>query len=540
VTKQKITLTSKYLTGLLAVIALAFVVSACGGDDEPATVTGEAVLNFAMPGEPDTLDPHVHGSRGAYSIDRQIFDTLIVRDDESQEFVPALATEWEVSEDARQYVFTLREDVTFHDGTPFNAEAVVFNLDRVVDPATRSATAKDILGPYESSRAVDEYTVEVNFASTTSPVSVLDALSQAYLGIVSPAAVEQHGDQFGRNPVGTGPFVFREWVPNSHVTLDRNDDYEWAPANEERSGPPNLAGLVLRFMDDSATRVAALQRGDVGINQEVEPTAVERLREGGGIEIVDGVAPGFPVVTWMNVEEGPLTDINVRRAILYAFDRDTMIESVWQGQYEPAYGPLSPTSWAYDPEVEDMYPHDPDRAAEILDEAGWQLGADGIREKDGQKLRIRFFDGGEHRRGEYLQENLRRVGIDVVARVVSFPELFALTRHADGYEMCTTWFASSDPSILNVVLHSSNVEEGFAISRFRDEQLDSMLERGLTIVDEDERADLYRELQRYVMEQAILIPMYSETALGGVRSEFQGYRLERGQYPLLYGVYTED
>jgi peptide/nickel transport system substrate-binding protein len=527
------------LAGVLALGALALVLAACGGDDAPESGTGEATLAFGMSAEPDTLDPHVHGSRSAYSIDRQIFDTLIVRDDESNDFVPSLASEWEFSDDGTVYTFTLREGITFHDGTPFDAEAVVFNLDRVVDPATQSATAKDILGPYESSRAIDERTVEVRFSSTTSPVAILDALSQAYLGMVSPAAVEQHGDQFGRNPVGTGPFKFEQWVAGQQVTLSRNEDYDWAPANAGREGPPNLAQVVFRFMDDPATRVAALESGDLGINQQVEPTAASRLRERDDVEIVDGVAPGFPVCIWMNVEAGPLTDINVRKAILHAFDRDTMIESVWQGEYRPAYGPLSPTSWAYDKSVEDMYPYDVDRANELLDEAGWTTGSDGIRTKDGKRLEVRFFDGAEPRRGEYLQENLRRVGIDLIVRVVDFSELFAVTRQAETYDMASTWFASSDPSILNVLFLSSNVEEGFAISRLRDPDIDERLQRGVTIVDEAEREELYKELQRDIMEMALLVPMYSETELDGVRTQFQGYELERGQYPLLYGVHTD-
>jgi peptide/nickel transport system substrate-binding protein len=521
----------RYFRIVAAAVAIAAVAVGCGGGDEASDV-----LVVGVRTDPPTLDPHVHGDRMAYQIDRHIFDTLVVRDDESQEFRPSLATEWENSPDGKTYTFTLRDDVTFHDGTQFNAEAVVFNLNRVVDPATKSQTAKDILGPYKSSRALGPYEVQVEFETTTSPTAVLDALSQAYLGMVSPAAVREHGAAFGRNPVGTGPFVFERWVANDRLEMVRNEDYNWAPDTFENDGPPQLAGVTVRIMPDGATRVAALESGEIHVDYQAEVTAVERLRGNEDIEVYRGVAPGFPVVIWMNVEAEPFTDLRVRQAVLHAFDRETMMESVYRGEYPPAYGPLSDATWSYDESVEDMYPYDPERAAELLEQAGWRLGPDGIRVKNGRKLQARFFDGEDPRRGEYLQENLRKIGFDLIVRIVSFPDLYAVTRKANTYDMASTWFASSDPSILNVVFLSQNIGTGFAISRWRDERLDAMLEEGVQIVDDGEREQHYKEIQRYIMENAVMVPMYAETELDGVRKEYTGYALERGQYFLLYDV----
>lgn len=532
---------------LAALIAASVSLAACGGGDSsgagdggtggtPASGGQNQTLVFGMAEDPPTLDPHVHGARPSYAIGRQIFDTLVVRDGETNEFVPSLAESWEVSPDAKTYTFKLKSGVKFHDGTPFDAEAVVFNLDRVVDPATKSAVSKDILGPYKDSEAVDETTVRVNYKSSTSPTSVLDALSQEYLGMVSPAAVEKHGEDFGRNPVGTGPFVFDKWVRSEQVALVRNEEYQWAPENAGHTGPPRVAGITFRFMPESTTRVAALQGGDIDINQEVEPTQAEQLEQDDRFEIVRGVAPGFPVSIWMNTEAGPFTDATVRRAILHAFDRKTMLESVYQGQYQPAFGPLSPATWAYNDAVEDMYPHDPERAGQLLDEAGWKLGSDGVREKDGKKLRVRFFDMEDPRRGEYLKANLEKVGVDVVVRIVSSEDLFAVTRKAGDYDMASTWFASSDPSVLNVLFLSSNVEEGFAISRWKDEALDDKLAAAQASTDDAERERLYQEIQAQIMDEALLIPYHAETELDGMHKGISGYKLEQGQYPLLYAV----
>jgi peptide/nickel transport system substrate-binding protein len=493
-------------------------------------------LTVGIYDEPDTLDPEVTGNRASYSIDRQVFDTLIVRSDKTKAFMPSLATSWSFTPDGRTYTFNLRKGVTFQDGTPFNAAAVVFNLNRGVNPKTKSQTAANILGPYKSSKAVGQYQVKVTFKSTSSPVSVLDALSQAYWGIVSPAAVQKEGADFGRHPVGTGPFAFQEWVPNDHITLVKNASYKWGSPAYGHTGPAYLDSIVFRIIPDSTTRAAALQTGSIDLDLQLEPTDVKNLSSQKGISISRGVAPGFPVCIWMNVAAGPLADVKVRQAILYAFDRKTMLASVYGGQYAPAYGPLSPVSWSYDTALNHMYQYNVAKAASILNADGWKVGPGGIRVKNGKKLTIRFFDGGDSRRGEYLQANLKKVGINLVVRIVAFPELFAVTRKASTYDMASTWFASSDPSVLSVLFLSSNIANGYAISRWNSRQLDALLNKGQTTVSATKRAAIYRQIQLSVMKNAVLIPMYSETELDGLRAPFTGYTLERGQYPLFYDV----
>ena len=238
------------------------------------TKAGNGTLVIGIADEPDTLDPEVTGNRASYSVDRQIYDTLIVRSDKTKAFVKSLATGWNYSKDGLTYTFTLRRGVTFQDGTPFNAAAVVFNLDRGVDPKTKSQTAAAILGPYKSSKAVGPYKVVVSFKTTTSPTSVLDALSQAYWGMVSPTAVKKEGADYGRHPVGTGPFTFKEWVSNDHITLERNPAYKWGSPYYGHTGPAYLDQVVFRIIPDSATRVAALQSGSINLDFQLEPTQI--------------------------------------------------------------------------------------------------------------------------------------------------------------------------------------------------------------------------------------------------------------------------
>lgn len=518
---------------VLAAAVLAISLAACSSNSSNAD-SGSKILNVALSGDSQTLDPHANGERGAYTIDRQIFDTLVVRDDSTQEFVPSLATKWTVSPDGTTYTFDLRTDVKFHDGTAFNAAAVVFNIKRVLDPATKAATAKDILGPVKDVVAVDDHTVKIVYETPTSQTGILDALSQAYLGMVSPAAVEKYGADFGRNPVGTGPFVFKSWTQNDSVVLTRNADYQWGPANAKITGPARIDGIKFTFVPESAARLAALQSSEIDIATRLDP--IQASQVSGDQTLVKGSAPGFPVSMWMNTEAGPLADIKVRQAVLYAFDRDTLLNSVYKGLFSPAYGPLSPGTWSADPALESMYPHNVDKAKQLLAEAGWTAGSDGILTKDGQKLQVRLFDLNDPQRGEFLQQNLKEVGIDVVPRVVESSDLFGLTRKATEYEMASTWFASSDPSVLSVLFLSTNVADGFAISRYKNADLDKLLNDGLAQTDDTKRAEIYRQIQTMVMQQALIIPMYAETELVGLSKRVDGFALERGQYPLLYGV----
>lgn len=544
------------ITLLLLLGMLVVFVTACGGSATttaaPGTTAGGSTdttagppaasgeLRIALKGEPDTLDPHATGSRTSYGICRNIFDTLVYRDEVDKSFKPGLAESWTGSPDGMTYTFKLRQDVVFHDGTPFNAEAVVYNMDRIINPETQSKTSAELIGPYESSKAVDEYTVEIKFGSPMSPTSLLDALSQAFLGIVSPTAAEALGPDFGRQPVGTGQYKFKEWRPQTELVLERNADHVWTSPVYKNQGPAKLERVVYKFMPEAATRVAALEGNEIDLVLEVPVESVERLQGNDKFTLVDAVAPGFPVVFWLNVESGPLSDLKVRQAILYNFNRDGLVNGVFRGLYAPAFGPLSPATWSYNSAIESMYPYDKAKAEALLDEAGWTVGPDGIRAKDGQKLTLRCFDMAEPRRGEFFQANMKEIGIDVVARLVTSDELWGVTREANTYEVASTWYASSDPSILNLLFDSKNVGTGFAISRMKSPELDEMLAKGMSTLEDDARAKVYEEIQTYVMENALLVPLYSETEIDAIASKFQDYALERGQYPAIHDLYIAE
>lgn len=520
------------------IAGLAVFAYAGGRQEEPQVQTS---LTVSMAGEADTLDPHVTGARRAYTVMMNIFDTLVYRGP-SNNYYPGLATSWRGNGEGTVYTFTLREGVTFHDGTPFNADAVVYNLNRVVDPAIQSRFAASAIGPYESARATGDYEVEVRFSSPISQSLLLDALSQAYLSMVSPTAAEELGPEgFGRNPVGSGPFIFEEWTAQNRITLVRNEDYAWASPVFENQGPAALEELVFITIPEDATRAATLETGESDVALELGEEAIEFFDADPNFQIVKGDVPGSPVIFWMNTEHPILSDIRVRRAILHAFDQELLANTIFRGRVTPVFGPLSPVTWAYNPAVEELYPYDLDRAAALLDEAGWVLNrSTGIREKDGVPLAFDINDILERRRIEFFQAQMREIGIDVDARAVTSDVLFAITREADTYSMASTWWAYSDPDVLRVLYHSSNIGTGFAISRYADPRLDTMLTSALAELDTQRREERYFEIQEYIMDLALMVPVYARLVHDGLKANIEGYRVDRGQYPVLFDVRFSD
>src|SRR5262249_11336257 len=226
----------------------------------PSSPRAGGTLVYGIRQEPSTTDPH--GSAAAVaqrvlatSYGRPVFMTP------RGKFLPWLAESWQVTPDAKVYTFKLRRDVKFHDGTSFNAAAVKFNLDRIIDPATKSTSAISALGPYDHTDVVDEFTARVYFKDSYAPF--LYAASTPFLGIISPTAAKKWGADFNKHPVGSGPFKFESMVPADNITMVRNPEYRWAPKGFfTNSGPAYLDRVVVKTIPEASTRLATLENGE--------------------------------------------------------------------------------------------------------------------------------------------------------------------------------------------------------------------------------------------------------------------------------------
>jgi peptide/nickel transport system substrate-binding protein len=475
-------------------------------------------LVWANWSDPDILDPHATISSWVANQMYGLYDTLVWRGP-NQDVYPGLAESWETSDDGKTYTFQLREGVTFHDGTPFNAEAVKYNFDRVKSGSAArvmgKAAASDLIGPFESAEVLDDLTVALHFSDPYP--GFMDALSTHFLSMVSPAAVEKWGDDFGKNPVGTGPFMFKEWEPD-HLTLVRNPDYNWAPPFMEHQGPAYLDEVIHRFVEEAGTRAAMLENGEIQLMSRPSVEDAMRLSEDPAYVAEKGYGKGLPHGYFPNASKYPTDDVRVRQALEYATNQELMTETLWQNLHKAATGPLASGTWGYNPAVENMYPYDPEKAKALLEEAGWTVGADGIRvDKDGNRLHllVQSVPSPEMNAGyEFQQALYKDVGIEI--EVVSMDS--AATNDictAGTPEICPLHFGFTDPSGLSIMFESKNAGTGFNWGQIKDPEIDRLLAEAQKTVDESKRKALYGDLQVFIMEQAYWVPM-NEWALAHI------------------------
>jgi peptide/nickel transport system substrate-binding protein len=300
---------------------------------------------------------------------------------------------------------------------------------------------------------------------------------------------------------------FVEWAPQDHITLERNPDYGWAPPMFAHEGPAHLDRITFRFYPEGATRLAALQAGDAEIIDNVLNSDLEGLESDASYKVLRAEALGLPIVILLNTAAAPTDDVAVRQALNYALDRQQMVDVAMFGATEPAHGPLAPRTPYYSPEVEKMYPFDLTKAGEILDAAGWTMGANGVREKDGQPLTIKWaVTPWDAPWAELAQAQLSQMGADIqITQMADAAALEAMTGNQTS-TYSSAW-ASSDPVVLSTVFDSRNIDGGSALTKYADPNLDTFLRAGESTIDEAARTQAYASAQKLIMDQALIIPV---------------------------------
>ncbi len=482
------------------------------------------------------LDPHIHTSSELGIPLTSVYDTLVFMGTDNK-FVPGLAESWTVSSDGLSYTFKLRKDVKFHDGTPFNAQAVKDNLDRIVSPDTKSGKAAAILGPYKGTDVVDEFTAKVNLSKPYMPL--LDSLAQVYLGMASPTAFKKWGPaDYQAHQVGTGPFKFveSEFVSKDTIVIEKNPDYKWGPSVYKHTGPAYLDRVVFKFYPDPPTRAPALETNAVQIMGELPPQDAVRLQKDAKYQVVVADTPGMPLQFFLNTAKAPTNELKVRQALIYGTDRKAIVKTVFQDLSPVAYGPWSHSALGYDKSVEAMYPYDQAKAKALLDEAGWKPGADGIRVKDGKRLSLETYLqtwGYLNETGQMLQAQLKLIGVELKTQVVAFPAAQAATK--DGlHNVAPNSLSATDPSFLSAMFKTGGA---YSWSKYSDADLDKILGQADSELDVAKRMALYGQAQKIAMEQALVIPIRDYTNWNGASAKVKGLLYDvHGWWPYLYDV----
>jgi peptide/nickel transport system substrate-binding protein len=396
-----------------------------------------------------------------------------------------------------------------------------------------------LLGPFESVEVIDDYKVAIHLSSPYAPL--LDGLAQVYLGMASPTALEKWGADYQFHQVGTGPFKFVEYVPNDHLTLVRNDEYNWGPSIYASPGPASLDEVEFRFFTDPAGRALALEAGDADVMGELPPLDAARLRQDDRFVIIPIAIPGQSLGLMLNSQRSPLDDARVRQALLLATDRNTIVQAIFGGESPPATGPLTAVTFGYASSLADRYSYDPDEALRLLEEAGWaDSDGDGIRERNGQPLTldaILMTWGSVPEVAQLVESQWAEAGITLRTQTLTYPAALEAARKGE-YHVIPQNFSGSDPDLLWTYYHSG---QPFNWSKISNAPLDDLLDQARNTADPAQRAELYDQAQQRIMELALLVPIRDPVNLNATSTRVQGLRFDaHGWFPLLHDVYLQE
>ena len=497
-------------------------------------------VTVAMWGEMKSLDPHVDPFDKTMLVASHVFDHLIAKDPKNGSFKPYLAASWSVSKDGLVWTFNLRRDVKFSDGTPLNAEAVKYSLDRIMDPKTESKKSATMMGPLTKVEATGPYTVRLTFSTPWAPLT--DSLSQGYTSIVSPAAAEKWGlEQFQNHLVGSGPFLFGERVVRDHITVNRNPAYNWAPSIRHHQGAAYLDRVVFKWVEEDSTRCQVLKNAEVDVVQEMPAQCVKQYRGDNQYTVMTDVPPGVPTLFVLNTSRPPLDDVRVRRALIYATNPEGITQALYQGEYPVAHGPLISTTPCYSAAATKLYPTNLAKARELLDSAGWKLNAStGVREKNGKPLELDQVNIAGAEMGQVVQAQLAQVGARVKVELVTGP--IQLDRAAQGsFDLMWERYRYSDPGVLQLLFASENNKPGgWSWSRYKNAKLDDLLDKSVTAVNDADRCRVLAQAQAIIMRDAIVIPILTQPIITVVRNNIKDWYFEaRAYYFNAYDVWRE-
>ncbi|GAB4574047.1 MAG: ABC transporter substrate-binding protein [Anaerolineae bacterium] len=545
---------------LVLIIAVLVMLSAACAPAQVTPSLPEPRIVYGLTLMPSGFDPHINASAELGIPLRSVYDTLVYRHPQTGEFVPGLATRWESSEDGLSFTFYLRDNVTFHDGTPFNAEAVAINLDRILNEENGSQKARFMLGPITGYEILDPYTIRLTFSTPYAPL--LDSLSQVYLGIASPAALSEYDTAtYQFHQVGTGPFRMVEYVPGDRLVLTRNTDYAWGPDFYVLPDNPVMT-IEFRFYEDPPTRSLALESGEVQIVGEIQPVDAQLLSGNPAVRLYPVAIPGQPLQFLMNTQRFPTDSRAVRQALIFATNRSAIIDTVFQRLSPVAYGPISAVTDFYYTQVAETYEYDLTRATALLEAAGFtEIDDDGIRfvpgipaptttgtpaqplegtptaqpERAGIPLKVTMVVppwGQSPQVAQLIQSQWREIGIDVeIRQVAGFGQLREAAQEGD-YNLIALNFFGRDPSLLNQFFTENG---SLNWTGYSDIELNTYLQNALTEQDAQMRNSLYAAAQTRILEQALILPIRDYVNLNAVSASLQGVAFDaQGWFPLLH------
>jgi peptide/nickel transport system substrate-binding protein len=414
------------------------------------------------------------------------------------------------------YEFKLRQDVKFHDGTPLTAQDYAFTFNRAIAPETKSPTAGQTLLGLIAAEAVDDYTVKLNMAMPNAVL--LDSLSNTcYLQPLPQAAVEEMGDDFGRSPIGAGPYKFKEWVTGEKIVLERNPDFNWGPAFTH-GGPAYIETLEFRIIPEYATKMAALEAGEVDF-ADVESKDLARIEDLAAHRFLEVGIGGSGLRLELDSTRWPFDDVLVRQAFNHAVDRDAIVQVVESGRAVPSFGPITPATYGYWAGVEYVgYAYDVEKAKALLAEAGYAPNTGGVMEKDGKPLSLRLFFSGQSKLAEILQQQFKAVGVEIQLQQLDYAVL-TQTLGGNDWELAIDQLGWPNAGVLYVMFSSGTIG---GWNRSHTTGLDGVIFGMVLATSEEAFMKGSADIQRAVVEGAYGVPLYGPVGHYALSNRIQG------------------
>ncbi|MFT3888435.1 MAG: TIGR04028 family ABC transporter substrate-binding protein [Arachnia sp.] len=543
------------LTALLVTSVATALLTSCGGDAEPPTTPVGSHSGAAKTGgtltylEPQTFNTLYPPSAGFYpngGIINNITDRLLYQNPETLQLEPWIATALpEINDDATEYTFTLRDDVTYSDGSKLTAENVVKNLDLFGkgDP-DRALPVSEAINNYESGEVVDEHTVKFHFSAPAPGFA--QAVSTINSGLVSDATLDLNADGFGPGNaakiIGSGPFVIEKEEIGTKLTVKAREDYNWAPPSLAHQGRAYLDQIDYVVAGENSVRTGSLTAGQADIARQIEAPD-EAVVKGAGLTVVSKPTNGVTNSLSLRFPHPFLSDIKVRQAIIAGIDREAIIEALFTESYPLATSSLAKGALGYKDQSA-AYVYDTAKAAQLLDEAGWALGSDGVRTKDGQRLTLTFNIALPQPRSAdvltIIQDQLRQIGIEV--KIISGDQAAQTTASADinQVQIYHSMVARADYDVIKSQFHSANRNTlqnlSSATGKVTDPELDKLLEAVASEPKDADRAAASAAVQDYLTEKAYVLPLFEEPQVYGLQTYVEGFSTESVARPTFYSV----
>lgn len=451
-----------------------------------------------------TVNPILVSDTASGAIADLLFNPVVTVDPDTTSPIGELADGWEISDDGLVYTFTLRDGVTFHDGEPLTADDVKFTYDLFMNEATGSPRTAEMTERIKSVEVVDKRTVRYTLNFPVAPFLVdqmtFGIVPQHVLQDVDPAQLAQDPFSTGQKgrTIGTGPFMFEEWVKDDHITLVKNPSY-W-------KGEPNLDQYIWKVVPDATVVAQQLKTGEIDYGG-IEPSQLEDMlaQPNVNIHLYDTFVFTFYAYQLDPEKSTIFQEKEVRQALLYALDRQAMIDAIRFGIGKVAVGTMPTLSWAYAPDqIKLKYEYDPEKAKQLLDQAGWTPGPDGIRQKNGQRLAFTVYtNAGNKIREQYVavfQEQWKQIGVECTPQTEEWNAFLDRITGTKDFEMFLVGFQWGVDPDQSTMWKCSAYEGGFNMNKYCNPEVDRLLDEALKITDQEKRKELYIEMQNILVE----------------------------------------